>query len=141
MTIYVQDRQNDTKCKIIFCILYHLIKHLYSLNLYRVDSFELMVHIGKLIKKQLELKKLSVAEFAQKINTNRNNVYDIFKRTSIDTELLYKISIILNFDFFKELNPLEDIKEDEKLLNAEWLTIQFEKLNKKIDTIIANKNT
>lgn len=61
----------------------------------------LNINIGKKIEEVLREKKFSVSLFAQKINTNRNNVYDIFKRKSIDTELLYKISKILNYNFFE----------------------------------------
>ena len=43
----------------------------------------------------------TVAWFARKLNCNRQNVYDIFKRTTIDTELLMRISVILQMDFFK----------------------------------------
>ncbi|MFH2142880.1 MAG: hypothetical protein ABIJ97_10685 [Bacteroidota bacterium] len=49
-------------------------------------------------------KGLSVTEFGKRINTHRRNVYDIFKRESVDTELLQKISKVLEHDFFKYYN-------------------------------------
>ena len=39
-------------------------------------------------------------EFAAAINRDRQVIYDIFKRESIDTELLQNISKVLNHDFF-----------------------------------------
>lgn len=58
------------------------------------------IHIGKKIKEELYRQGVSVTEFAKKINRSRNVVYDIFDRESIDTELLNKISRILNCNFF-----------------------------------------
>jgi hypothetical protein len=49
-----------------------------------------------------------VKEFAQRINTNRNNVYDIFKRETIDTGLLLKISHVLEHNFFHYYLPLNE---------------------------------
>jgi len=60
-----------------------------------------MIHIGKQIKKVLEENGIGVSEFARRINTNRNNVYDIFQRESMDTSLLKKISTVLHHDFFR----------------------------------------
>lgn len=59
-----------------------------------------MKSIGVLIKLKVAEKGLTVSEFARRINTNRNNVYDIFKRDSIDTLLLQKISEVLEYNFF-----------------------------------------
>ena len=99
-----------------------------------------MVHIGKKIKQQLLLKKISVADFALKINTTRNNVYNIFARQSIDSELLFKISIILNHDFFQYYKPVgEAISGDENdyfsMPDRDWFAKQFKALNKKIDQL------
>lgn len=60
-----------------------------------------MIHIGNIIKKQFEAQEGSVSWFAKQLCCDRTNVYSIFKRESIDTALLEKISIILNHDFFK----------------------------------------
>lgn len=57
--------------------------------------------IGEQIKKELLRQERSVSWFARKLNCNRQNIYDIFKRTTIDTELLMRISLILRTDFFE----------------------------------------
>lgn len=60
-----------------------------------------MVPIGELIKAKLDEKGLTAMWLAEQIPCKRANVYKIFKKTSIDTELLYRISIVLEFDFFQ----------------------------------------
>ncbi len=59
-----------------------------------------MIHIGEAIKQELIQQERSISWFARKLYCDRSNVYDIFKRKSIDTELLLRISIILNRNFF-----------------------------------------
>lgn len=59
-----------------------------------------MVHIGQLIETELHRQERSVTWFANKLYCDRTNVYSIFKRKSIDTELLLRISCILNHNFF-----------------------------------------
>lgn len=60
-----------------------------------------MIHIGELIEEELHRQERSVTWFANKLYCDRSNVYKIFKKQSIDTELLLRISVILNCDFFK----------------------------------------
>lgn len=61
----------------------------------------LSLHIGKLIRKHLEEVGMTKSEFARRLQTSPQNIYGIFKRKSIDTNLLRNISTILNFDFFQ----------------------------------------
>lgn len=56
--------------------------------------------IGQLIEQELHRQERTTVWFARKLGCNRTNAYKIFKRTSIDTDLLMRISIILNHDFF-----------------------------------------
>lgn len=63
-----------------------------------------MVHIGKLIEEELRKQERSVSWFANKLCYERTNVYSIFKRQSIDTELLVRISHILHHNFFDYYN-------------------------------------
>lgn len=60
-----------------------------------------MIHIGMTIKSELDKQERSVTWFAKKLYCDRTNVYKIFKRKSIDTELLLRISVILNTNFFQ----------------------------------------
>lgn len=59
-----------------------------------------MKPIGELIKERLKAEERSVAWFARKLSCSRVNVYKIFCKEYIDTELLTRISRILNYDFF-----------------------------------------
>ena len=60
------------------------------------------VHIGNLISKVLEEKHISVTELAKQLHTDKSNMYKILRKSHIDTELLCRISQILNHNFFKE---------------------------------------
>lgn len=59
-----------------------------------------MVHIGKTIKEVMVNQERTPTWLARKINCERSNIYYIFQQESINTELLLKISIALNHDFF-----------------------------------------
>ncbi|MCO6499099.1 MAG: helix-turn-helix transcriptional regulator [Vicingus serpentipes] len=66
-----------------------------------------MIHIGKIIERQVEQSGMTKAAFADRIGKTRNTVYDIFSRTTIDTDLLKKISEALHYDFFQHYKPEE----------------------------------
>lgn len=70
-----------------------------------------MIHVGSIIKKKFDELGLSVSWFAKELCCDRTNVYSIFKRESIDTSLLVKISTILNHDFFSYYSRDLDIKD------------------------------
>ncbi len=98
-----------------------------------------MFNIGEKIREQLLIRKMSVAEFARLINADRNNAYHIFKRKSIDTELLFKISVILNYDFFQHFQPLSEfgrgVIDDFSMPDREWFSKQFDLVFEKLDQI------
>ena len=62
------------------------------------------MHIGKRIKEVLEQRQKPVTWLAKEINCERTNVYNIFARKDINTALLAKIGIILEYNFFKEFS-------------------------------------
>ena len=72
------------------------------------------VHIGKKIKEIWKQSRLKGTEFASLINKDRQVIYNIFKRETIDTELLQQISKVLNHDFFRYYNndQLPMVKEE-----------------------------
>ncbi len=63
-----------------------------------------MKPIGKLIQEELKNQERSVSWFARKLFCDRSNVYRLFQKESIDTDLLMRISVLLNRDFFSELS-------------------------------------
>jgi transcriptional regulator with XRE-family HTH domain len=58
------------------------------------------IHLGQLIREKARSKKYSQQYLGQLINRSKQNVGDIYKRQSIDSELLLKLSEVLEFDFF-----------------------------------------
>jgi hypothetical protein len=71
------------------------------------------MHIGKRIKEVLEQRQKPVTWLAKEINCERTNVYNIFARKDINTALLAKIGIILEYNFFKEIS--DEFSKTEKV--------------------------
>lgn len=59
------------------------------------------LHIGQLIQAQLKKDQRSVGWLSRQIPCSRNHVYKLFKRPSLDGELLLRISIVMQFNFFQ----------------------------------------
>lgn len=78
------------------------------------------MHIGKDIKKVFDNgpKTWTVTWFASQLNCDRRNIYHIFGRQSIDTELLMRISLIFNHNFFAILSQKYEEKNNDKCLIA-----------------------
>ncbi len=62
-----------------------------------------MLHVGQLIKRELEQQERTPAWLARKICCDRTNVHKIFLRPSLDTALLARISLALRHNFFEDL--------------------------------------
>ena len=60
-----------------------------------------MIPIGRLIREKMEERGLTAVWLAEQIPCGRANVYKIFNKHSIDTGMLWRISIVLDFDFFQ----------------------------------------
>ena len=58
------------------------------------------VNIGKEIHAELLRQGHSVSWLSQQLGCNRTNIYNIFCRESISTDLLMKISFAMKRDFF-----------------------------------------
>ncbi len=71
-----------------------------------------MAHIGQLIREELKQQGRTITWFAKAINCDRTNIYNIFARESIDTNLLTRISKALNKDFFEILT--QELNSDQK---------------------------
>ncbi|MBC7449920.1 MAG: helix-turn-helix transcriptional regulator [Cytophagales bacterium] len=75
------------------------------------------IFIGELIKSVAERRGISKSEMARRLNMSATNVHKIFKRQSIDTDLLSRICTLLEYDFFlhyiskKPANYLEMTKD------------------------------
>ncbi len=62
---------------------------------------EKRIHIGHIIQAQLKADKRSVGWLAREIGCTRNNVYKIFNKPSLDSDLILSISKAIGFNFFK----------------------------------------
>ncbi|MDD6356937.1 MAG: XRE family transcriptional regulator [Bacteroidales bacterium] len=58
------------------------------------------IHAGNLIKTELKRQRKTTVWLAEQLGCTRMNVYKIYRRSWISTDLLIRISIILNVDFF-----------------------------------------
>lgn len=58
-------------------------------------------HIGHLIKEELRNQGRTITWLAKQLDCSRQNAYKILNRPWIYTDLLLKISNILDYDFFK----------------------------------------
>ncbi len=61
------------------------------------------LHIGKMIRQVLKKQGRSITWFANELHCCRTNVYLIFSKQHIDTELLTRISKILGHNFFMDI--------------------------------------
>ena len=60
------------------------------------------VHIGQIIKTVFDESGMTVSELARQLRCERTNVYTIFRRRTIDVELLARLSEILNHNFLDD---------------------------------------
>ena len=66
-----------------------------------MEIYESNIHIGHLIREQLKADDRSVSWLAREIHCTRNNLYKIFNKPSLDGDLILKISVAMNFNFFQ----------------------------------------
>jgi transcriptional regulator with XRE-family HTH domain len=105
------------------------------------------LHIGKIIRQHLDEVGMTKSEFARRISTSPQNIYGIFKRKSIDTELLREISRVLSYDFFQYYASTSLVVQDDKaqygksqVLTAMELQRELELCKKELD-ILRSENT
>jgi hypothetical protein len=78
-----------------------------------------MKPIGLLIRDELTAQERTVSWFARKLHTDRSNVYRLFQKNSVDTDLLSRISMVLNKDFFALLSDYYVEKSDTQQTDEE----------------------
>lgn len=67
-----------------------------------------MVHIGQCIRLKVEEQGKTTVWLARELGCHRTNIYNIYDKMTIDTGVLFRISKILDFDFFSLYS--EDMK-------------------------------
>ena len=63
----------------------------------------LFVHVGEMVAEVMYEQHVSKHEFADRIGTDRSNVYRIVRKQSLETDQLYRYSKELNHNFFRDL--------------------------------------
>lgn len=58
------------------------------------------MHVGTLIRQKVKGQKKTSVWLAQSLSCSRTNVYKLYDKKSIDIDLLFRISKVLDFDFF-----------------------------------------
>lgn len=61
----------------------------------------MIIHIGEIIRKKLAEEERSSAWLARKLFMDPSNVSKLLQRSSINTDLLLRISTVLHEDFFE----------------------------------------
>lgn len=61
------------------------------------------IHVGELIRERLKEEGKSVVWLAQELGCHRTNVYNIFEKNSLDTNILRRVSIVMQHNFFDYL--------------------------------------
>jgi len=80
-----------------------------------------MIHIGNRVKLLLDRSGILKKDFAEKLGYKTNNIYKIFSNEHLNTEILYKISEILNVsisDILKE-ETTYNVSEENKTVISE----------------------
>ena len=75
------------------------------------------LYIGKLIQETLQEKGISASWLAKKIHCHKTNMYKIFQKKYIDTELLERISIALDTDFFSFHSDIVNKKREQNKMS------------------------
>lgn len=71
------------------------------------------VHIGLMIWKEMKRQNLSAADLAASLAVSKTRMQAILKNTSIDSQMLAKISEIMSFNFFQFYEDNEIFKKIE----------------------------
>lgn len=71
-----------------------------------------MKPIGILIKEELAAQERTVAWFARRLHLDRSNVYRLFQKNSIDTDLLRRVCLVLGKDYFAMMSEDLGVKAD-----------------------------
>lgn len=69
------------------------------------------MRIGQKVEARAKELRIGPTELARKIKSSKQNVYNIYKRSSIDTDLLARLSKVLDFDFFQHYRSADSVHE------------------------------
>lgn len=73
-------------------------------------------HLGQKVEEIAKSKGYSQTALGEKVNMSKPGIASMYKRSGIDTDLLIKLAVVLEYDFFKHIyenDPLKRYKEEE----------------------------
>jgi hypothetical protein len=91
------------------------------------------IHIGELIQKEVESKRLTYKEFGALIHRNEKTIPDIYERASMSIDLLITISAALKKDFLKVYyteEPLKSLRDDEVVHSSSQVQVLTDRIQK-----------
>lgn len=91
------------------------------------------IHIGELIQKEVESKRLTYKEFGALIHRNEKTIPDIYDRASMSIDLLITISAALKKDFLKVYyteEPLKSLRDDDVAHSNTQVQVLSEQIQK-----------
>ena len=95
------------------------------------------VNIGLMIWKEMKQQQISVATLAESVEISKNKMQTILNSQSIETDLLLRISVKLNFNFFevyeneamiKKLKSQSKQEADQEIERLKHLIIEKNKI-------------
>jgi hypothetical protein len=103
------------------------------------------VHIGLHVKKRTDEVGMSKAELARRLCMSPANVHKIFRRSSVDSALLHKLGVILEYNFFKCYqvpNALTGpVYREFEMRHFAELELRVETLEQKLQEVMSKKET
>ena len=100
------------------------------------------INIGEKIKLRAKQLRIGPTELGKLINTSKQNIYGIYKRKSLDTETLRKLSTALDYDFFEYYRLSDEVTKindpAERYLKGNQKTVPFkdyQKLKAELDNL------
>ena len=75
------------------------------MNNYEQEKALISVHIGNEIKRVMKEQGRSVSWLSRQLFCDRTNIYKMYNKSSLDTTLLLRVSIALNYNFFNYFVP------------------------------------
>lgn len=74
--------------------------------------------IGQEVKKIVKKRGFTVEEMASALNVSKPNIFDIYRRQTIDTGLLERLCKVLNYNFFQYYADKYQTDYDKLLLQS-----------------------
>jgi len=89
------------------------------------------IHIGAIIKQKVAERGISEVELSKLIPCHSSTIYNMYKRKSINTELLWNISVALDYNLFTDVygESLDKVLMHRKDFGTTTITLTGEKVS------------